>query len=276
MEQNEVELIDYLKVVWKRKGLIVGGTLVAAAAALVVSLSVPKTYETSRTLKIGKLPEKIHGERKSDENLIENREAVIGRLNDYRVLTVVMEKIHPGVTSPEKGVIVSIGTKTNPDVRYIVQTDDPQRAIRIADLLAGYIIKVHKPIYERGLQIAKEYEAELAVTIRKVDADIQSMKMVLKTVMESPKVDAPVLILLQANIEDREGSLADLRRELKESRLSRLGSENTSIIAADAPPKHPIKPRVKLIVVLAGTLGLMMFTFAAFFLEYIEKAQKRG
>ncbi|MEE9138719.1 MAG: Wzz/FepE/Etk N-terminal domain-containing protein, partial [candidate division NC10 bacterium] len=53
MEQNEVELIDYLNVVWKRKGLIIGGTLVVAAAALVVSLSMPKLYEVSHTLKIG-------------------------------------------------------------------------------------------------------------------------------------------------------------------------------------------------------------------------------
>jgi len=273
MEQNEVELIDYLKVIWKRKGLIVGGTLVAAAAALVVSLSMPKTYEVSRTLKIGKLAERIYEGTKSDEKLIENREAVIGRLKDYRVLTVVMEKIHPGVTPQEMGALVSISTKTNPNVRYTVQTHDPQGATRIADLLAGYIIKVHKPIYERGLQIAKEYEAELLSTIRNSETEIQNRKKALKGIMETLEVDAPVLILLQANVEDREGNLTDLRRELKESRLSRLVSENTSVIAADAPPKHAVKPRIKLNVVLAGTLGLMMFTFVAFFMEYIEKAR---
>ncbi len=99
------------------------------------------------------------------------------------------------------------------------------------------------------------------------------MKKVLTRITETLEVDAPAVILLQANIEDRERSLADFRRELKESRLSRLGSENTSVIAADAPPKHAVKPRIKLNVVLAGTLGLMGFTFIAFFLEYIEKAR---
>ncbi len=47
MEQNEVELIDYLNVVWNRKGLIIGGTLVAAAAAFGVGLLTPNTYEVS-------------------------------------------------------------------------------------------------------------------------------------------------------------------------------------------------------------------------------------
>ncbi len=49
-EEQEIDLIDYLNVIWKRKGLIIGGTLVAAAVALVVSLRMPKTYEASVTL----------------------------------------------------------------------------------------------------------------------------------------------------------------------------------------------------------------------------------
>ncbi len=262
-QEREIEVIDYLNVIWKRKGLIVGGTLVAAAAALAVSLSMPKTYEVSRTLKIGVLPGMI----------IESRESVIGRLTDDRVLKMVMEKVHSELGNMEMGGEVSIDTKTNPNVRYIVQSDDPQGATRIADRLAGYIIKVHKLRYGRELQIAKEYEAELTVTIRKVGAEIQSMRMILKKVMKAPKVDAPAVIL-QANVEDRERNLADLRRELKESRVSRLRSENTSVIAVGPPPKHPIKPRVKLNVMLAGTLGLMMFTFLAFFLEYFANVRK--
>ena len=274
MEQNEVELIDYLKVIWKRKGLIIGGTLVAAATALVLSLSMPKTYEVSRTLKIGNLPPRIYEGRRIEDSFIEHREAVIGRLKDDRVLKMVMEKVHSELGNMEMGGEVSIDTKTNPNVRYIVQSDDPQGATRIADRLAGYIIKVHKPSYGRELQIAKEYEAELTVTIRKVGAEIQSMRMILKKVMKAPKIDAPAVILLTANVEDRERSLADLRRELKGSRLSRLRSENTSVIAAGPPPKHPIKPNVKLNVILAGIVGLMIFTFIAFFLEYLVNLRK--
>jgi len=96
MEDYEVDLIDYLNVVWKRKYLIIGGTLLAAAAALVVGLGMPKTYEVSRTLKIGKLPGRIHEGRMVEGEFIETREAVIGRLEDHRVLKMLMEKVHSG------------------------------------------------------------------------------------------------------------------------------------------------------------------------------------
>jgi uncharacterized protein involved in exopolysaccharide biosynthesis len=273
MEEHGVDLIDYLNVVWKRKYLIIGGTVLTTAVALVVGLGMTKTYEVSRTLKIGMLPGGIHEGRMVEGKFIENREAVIGRLSDDRVMTMLMEKVHSGKSNTEVEAVVSISTKPNPDVKYIVQTHDPQAAVRIADKLAEYIIKIHKSVFDKGLQITTEHEAELASTIRNLEAEIQSMKRVMKRIIETPEVDAPAVILLQANIEDRERSLADLRRELKESRLSRLGSENTSVIAADAPPKHAVKPRIKLNVVLGGTLGLMMFTFVAFFMEYIEKAR---
>jgi len=274
-DKQEIELIDYLNVIWKRKGLIIGGTLLATAAALVVSLGIPKTYEVSRTIQIGKLPGGIHGGTMIEGKFIESREAVIGRLTNHRVLKMLMEKVHSGLPNTEMGALVSISTKPNPAVRYKVQTHDPQAVVRVADELAEYIIKIHKPVFDNGLQITKEHEAELAATIRNMGSGVQSMKKLMKRIVETPGVDATALILLQANIEDRNRSVADLRRELKESRLSRLGSENTSVIAADAPPKSAVKPRVKLNVALAGTLGLMMFTFVAFFMEFIEKARSK-
>ncbi len=276
MEEQEIELIDYLNVVWKRKGLIIGGTLVVAAAALVVSLSMPKTYEVSRTIQIGKLPGGIQGGRRIEGKLVESREAVVGRLKDHRILRTAIEKLHLEPSYKEIENLVSIDTKTNPGVRYIVHAHDAPHASDIADWLAEYIIKIHQSVFDRGLQITKQHEAELASTIRNLGAEMQSMKRVMKRIIETPKVDAPAVILLQANIEDRERSLADFRRELKESRLSRLGSENTSVIAVGPPPKHPVKPRVKLNVALASTLGLMMFTFLAFFLEYLQNVRKGG
>ncbi len=34
-QEREIEVIDYLNVIWKRKYFIIGGTLGAAAAALI-------------------------------------------------------------------------------------------------------------------------------------------------------------------------------------------------------------------------------------------------
>ncbi len=92
--------------------------------------------------------------------------------------------------------------------------------------------------------------------------------------MKAPKRDTPAAILLQANIEDRERNLADPRKGLRDSCLSRFRYENTTVIAADSPSQSPVNPKVKLNAGLASILGLMMFRFLAFFLEYLANVRK--
>jgi len=42
--EDEIELMDYLRVIWKWKYLIVSGTLICAIGAGVISFSKPKVY----------------------------------------------------------------------------------------------------------------------------------------------------------------------------------------------------------------------------------------
>lgn len=52
-EADEINLIDYLWVIWKWKWLIIAGTLICAVAAAVISLQMPKVYEVSATIDLG-------------------------------------------------------------------------------------------------------------------------------------------------------------------------------------------------------------------------------
>jgi len=51
--EDEIELIDLLRVVWKWKYLIIGGTLVCAVAAIVISLIMPKIFRIETIIRPG-------------------------------------------------------------------------------------------------------------------------------------------------------------------------------------------------------------------------------
>lgn len=53
--EDEIELIDLLRVIWKWKYLIMGGTLVCAIAALVISSIMPKIYRIETIIRPGTL-----------------------------------------------------------------------------------------------------------------------------------------------------------------------------------------------------------------------------
>jgi len=51
--EDEINLIDYLRVLWKWKWLIIGGTLICAIVAAVISLQMPRIYEISTVIEPG-------------------------------------------------------------------------------------------------------------------------------------------------------------------------------------------------------------------------------
>ncbi len=51
--EDEIELIDLLRVIWKWKYLIIGGTLVCAIAAMVISSIMPKIYRIETVIRPG-------------------------------------------------------------------------------------------------------------------------------------------------------------------------------------------------------------------------------
>ena len=53
-QEDTVELIDYLRVIWKRKILIIVGTLVCIVAGGVMTLRLPVTYHAEVLMRIGK------------------------------------------------------------------------------------------------------------------------------------------------------------------------------------------------------------------------------
>lgn len=53
--EDEIELMDYLLVMWKWKYLIVAGTLICAVAEVVISFSMPKVYSIRSHLKINRV-----------------------------------------------------------------------------------------------------------------------------------------------------------------------------------------------------------------------------
>jgi len=275
--EQEIELIDYLRVIWKRKRLIIWGTFLVAAASLVVSVSTPNVYVVSRTVRIGQLPDTVEERKVVKGREIETREAVIDRLKDHRMLGEAVKELQLELAPKEVADLISIDAKVNPHILYKVESADRQMATHIADWLAENIIKAHKPVFDRGVQVAKEYEAELVAKIKSLEAENRRMKELLERIIGASNFDTTAVVVLSASVGDRERSLVDLKRQLQlqHARFSSLGQNNTAVIAADTLLRQSIEERVGLNVPLAVTLGLMICIFLAFFLEYIEKARSK-
>jgi len=140
MSAEEIELIDIIKVIWKRRWLIVGGTFGISLTALVVSLLWPKTYEGSVILEVGKIyatqPERVEliEDPKNLEALLKS-DAVVGQLK----IRIGSEK---DIEKLKRKIIID--TKSNPLVVISLKYKDPKQIINGLNFLAEWIISDHK------------------------------------------------------------------------------------------------------------------------------------
>ena len=96
--EDEINLIDYLRVLWKWKWLIIAGTLICAVAAAVISFQMPKIYEISTVIEPG-----IIGVTNSGNYTYMNSKNISGKINEgaYNKSIKKLLNIHPSKTNLE-------------------------------------------------------------------------------------------------------------------------------------------------------------------------------
>ncbi len=187
MEEDTVELIDYLRVIWKRKRLIIVGTLACmAATAGVVSFMLPEVYKASVTflLEESKIPqEKIVSQinpkiletyGKTYEGVIKNRIAMNQAIEKFQ-----LDKEPYEFTLEDFDKVLSVeAVKKSKLLRLTVEFPNPQLARDIANFLANKAVEFNNTLNATGsaenrdfirdqMEIAKEAMDEAESTLLK-------------------------------------------------------------------------------------------------------------
>lgn len=276
---EQVELIDYLRVIGKRKWLIVSGTVGCVLAAAVVSLILPKEYETSLQLTVAR----VWG------NEMENPRRVVAIINSEPFLDKVRQKANLNLTLHEmkRKNIVSAQTSdagtVNPTnnsilVNVVTRGSTPEEAVKTAGTVGDIVISEHQPRFKELLEARLDYERKLENQIQLIQKDVQELDSTIRRLSTNPQVSAPAVILLQAQLEQKQSQLVGFLRELRDVKLNNTASEltqNTRVVLPPVVPQQKASPRIAINVVIAGIVGLIATLAMVFFLGYLERVQLR-
>ncbi len=272
LSEEEVELIDYLRVIWKRRWLIVGGTLACMVVALVVSLMQPKMYQTTLDLKIGQVW----------QNPIDDPNQVAAVINNEPFLDKVRQKTGLSYTAYKmkkaKTVVAKVVDKAPLLVNVVTKEHSPKKAVELAETVADLVIHEHQLRFDELMSEHIRYEKELEGQVQTMQRDIQELETTLKHQRTNSQADASAVILLQTQVEGEKGLLVNFIRELrdvKSNNTSKARSENTRVIFPPPLPEDHVNPRTGLNMVIAGIVGLMTFLMLVFFLEYLDQVKRR-
>jgi transcriptional regulator with XRE-family HTH domain len=82
------------------------------------------------------------------------------------------------------------------------------------------------------------------------------------------------IVLLQNTLSNYESSLTALRNQKMGLKFSLANAKDFKVFDASIKPKHPVGPKKKQNVLIAGMLSLMFGVFLAFFMEFWQKGKK--
>ncbi len=139
-----------------------------------------------------------------------------------------------------------------------LQNDISSLRVRIIDFQAK-IKKIEEETIRNDLEKRKTRILEKTIP----DLEAEKRKLLEERV---PRKKAEIKKLLNDTIPEMETQIEQIRTEMKPPYLTRA-----EVIGGIRTHDHPVKPRKKLVVALAGILGLMLGVFLAFSREFFAK-----
>ena len=289
MDEREPELIDYLAVLWRRKWLVVGGTIAGLLVAGLVTWLQPRTYRVVATIETGDVSEP-------------EAERLAMRLN----IGSFEEAEQGAKTSVPGGGRLAAEYRKPLVIQLSLETTAPAAAAERVEQAAGRAIEelnrlltVQHGETEAGLSgVRAEIERLQSVrTLRERRAEalrrsVERLQKARSDVSRRANDAATALVFarLSDEIDQREAALAEVELELTTDLPQKLQNLNRQtevvtrkmaairrprLVGRPEAPETPVRPRPKLNAAVGFAVGLLGSVLLALFAEYVRVSRDR-
>ena len=232
LNEEEVDLRDYLKVIGKRKWTVIITLSVCLAVAAIFTFSPRPVYRASSVFEIGS----------SLSGPLMSPQATVSLCKSDYLLSKVKE-----ILNLPKGEEIKVKAKSiGSTVTISLDSSSPEKAVKIINTIAEAIAKEQDMLYEEKIEPLKN-EAE---GVKKEIGLVQSRK---------EELFSRLLYLnqLQTRFDGIQRQIASFKK--------------TRITFPAIIPEKPIKPRPVFNLAISIILGLFLGIFLAFSQEYLSK-----
>jgi capsular exopolysaccharide synthesis family protein len=264
-----VDLRRQLAVLRSRTRLIVGSVLLAAIASALVSLALPKVYQSRVTLVVGQSLAAVNPDINQllvSQKLSETY-AEVARTDP--VLQAVSNELGLGVTPDNLRGRVSTDAPRDITLLRITATDaDPNQAARIANEVANQLIKLSPTLQGRNPAIEQSIASNLTALQQVID-DTQA------------RISTLLDVSSRTNAQDQE--LADLQARLvtlRQTYVTLLGISTGSaanfltVVEPARAASDPASPRLPINTAIGALMGLLVAVGLALLIDHMDDTVK--
>jgi non-specific protein-tyrosine kinase len=263
-----VELKSFVAVIRSHVRIILACAAVATAAALVVSLVMPRAYEASTKLIVGPA---LSGNVNDLNQLLSSQQVAQTYAAAAETQQLAQQVISDlGLPYKPDELLAQISTDVNADTPIITvkATDhDPGTAAAIANAVAQQLIARSKVIQGQDQQLQTLIADQIKTLRDQIDQTTNQIKAI-----GQPATDAQQqqqLVTLQAQLVQQQATLATLLQTQANG-----ASDVVSVLDPAVIPTAPASPRLALNVILGLVLGTILGLVVAFALASLDDTFK--
>ena len=268
--EDEIDLLDIFRVLWKRRLQIIGVFVAAVLLAGMISFAMPPVYRVSSIIAVGNFGDPAYASQTSLKSIM---------LSD-EFLSEVFETISPNETAEmfeafKDSIKIDPVKDSDRLIEIAVETPDRQEGLKAVEKMIQLYAERSEDSYNKQKMILSDQLAATQERLIVTDIEINLTQDALQQMQDysgPSAVEAEMRFSRTldrlSGIETKRSAMIDRRLELKKQ-VDLL--RHLEVVQPTREPVSPIWPRKALIVAIAGMLGLMVGIFAAFLREGLEK-----
>ena len=259
-EEAEINLIDYIKVILKRKWLILKIALGVTIGVVILNFVMPR-YKVDTILEVG-----------VTEDTLEAPNQLVEKIKNGNYNEVIKRKLNI-----EK--LPKIEVSTPKDTRLVIisiKSSNPEQAKKILEELENLILKEHQEKFDSQKKILLENKKRIENKISCLENEkkiLEEKVNYFTNLMASSPSPTYQFLLTEAKEKLEKKKLEIENQYLKLNTLEqKLNSyQPTRIIKAPTIPTSPAEPGIGVKMIVGLIVGLLGGIFLAFVIEWWEK-----
>ena len=303
--EDEIELLDYIEVMVRRRWLIILGTVLCALASFWFTYSKPAMYRAEAMILP---PEEQNYLNLSDQGRQTGRQSsYVDILQGFSISRKVVQKVYPyelegkeyntnlleyfGAQSVHQGVQALQGKaeftseKMGGGIKVVVGMRSPQLSAAVANeyiaQLISYNQEKRKKLFDEQLIFIEERVSEIQEELSQaeknlVDFQRRNRNLVGKDMTYLTSEQMIEHSRLQREIDIRSSLLSTILNQYEVARVEAKKEIPDVEVLYFADPEFTVQKDRKKVVIIGFAVGLLVSVFLAFFLEYVERNRQSG
>ena len=263
MEEEEIELRDYINVLVKWKRLIIVITLIAVLISGLLSYFVlPKVYEGSATIQLAQV----------SSNLLLSPSEIQTQIESATFVQKLSDDLNVPFDEIKKNINVSIPQNSN-FVIVNFEHKDKELIRKFFDKLLYELNSVNADEYNNQINSIKSKVLTLSSQIEILNPEITQISKQILQMQKSSSKDELGSYLLTSLYESMLSKKIDLENTVTDLNSQLSMSHEFEYLQQPYVSDTPVKPNKKLNILVSGVAALFFSILLAFFLEYMQGTQ---